>query len=180
MSLPRKHVRKDIAGRAVGNYRLAACAPQKRSCEQFCPRQVGDTVAMLRAMKKTTRPILMIFSLVCMGLLPKAHAVSPPPDGDYPGGNTAEGFAALFSLTIGSYNTALGWNSLASDREGKFNAAVGAGTLVFNVADNNTATGAGALLNNTTGKENTANGAFALFSNTDGDFNTRSEERRVG
>ena len=123
-------------------------------------------------MKITTSLVLAVLYLVCVGPLAKVEAVSPPPDGDYPGGNTAEGRDALFSLTTGSYNTALGWNSLASDREGKFNAAVGAGTLVFNVADNNTATGAGALLNNTTGKENTANGAFALFSNTDGDFNT--------
>jgi len=92
------------------------------------------------------KAFLVAFMLASFVLAQVAQAVSPPPDGDYPGGNTAEGQDALFSLTTGSYNTALGWNSLASDREGKFNAAVGAGTLVFNVADNNTATGAGALL----------------------------------
>jgi Chaperone of endosialidase len=123
-------------------------------------------------MKITTASVLIILCLVCVGPLAKVKAVNPPPDGDYPGGNTAEGGDALFNLTTGTYNTALGWDSLASDTEGKFNTAVGAGTLAFNVADNNTATGAGALLNNTTGKENTANGAFALVSSTDGDFNT--------
>src|SRR5438552_19191703 len=104
-------------------------------------------------MKITTSLVLAVLYLVCVGPFAKVEAVSPPPDGDYPGGNTAEGRDALFSLTTGSYNTALGWNSLASDREGKFNAAVGAGTLVFNVADNNTAIGNNALQNNTTGKE---------------------------
>ena len=32
---------------------------------------------------------------------PKAKAVSPLPDGGYPGGNTAEGQNALLSLTTG-------------------------------------------------------------------------------
>jgi len=41
-------------------------------------------------------------------LLPGAQAVSPAPDGGYPGGNTAEGQNALFSLTSGTYNTAVG------------------------------------------------------------------------
>jgi len=37
-----------------------------------------------------------------------AQAVSPPPDGGYPGGNTAEGQGALLSLTDGAFNTAVG------------------------------------------------------------------------
>ena len=127
---------------------------------------------MLRAMKKTTRPILMIFSLVCMGLLPKAHAVSPPPDGDYPGGNTAEGFAALFSLTTGGYNTAVGILSLRNDTTGGYNTAIGAGALLANNADQNTATGTGALLSNTAGAANTGNGAFALYNNATASNNT--------
>ena len=33
--VPRSNrVRKDVAGRAVGNYRLAACAPQRERCVQ--------------------------------------------------------------------------------------------------------------------------------------------------
>jgi len=119
---------------------------------------------------------------VALGLLtvlPIVQAVSPPPDGGYPGGNTAEGQDALLSLTTGTYNTAVGFLSLRSDTEGQFNTAVGAGALFANAGNQtrgegreNTATGAGALLSNTTGRWNTANGAFALFSNTIGEGNT--------
>jgi Chaperone of endosialidase len=115
-------------------------------------------------------PILLL--IACLTLSPMAQAVLPPPDGGYPGGNTAEGQAALFSLTTGTFNTAVGFLSLRSNTDSSFNTAIGAGALLANTAFNNTATGAGALLSNTSGEENTANGAFALFSNTAGLFNT--------
>jgi hypothetical protein len=110
--------------------------------------------------------------LAWVGLLPNTKAVSPAPDGGYPGGNTAEGQNALLSLTTGTYNTAVGLFSLLSNTEGGFNTAVGAGTLLANNAQQNTAIGAGALLSNDTGVKNTANGTFALFNNTSGDSNT--------
>jgi uncharacterized coiled-coil protein SlyX len=106
------------------------------------------------------------------------QAVVPPPDGGYPGGNTAEGASALFSLTTGSYNTAVGFFSLRSNTIGSFNTATGAGALFLNAGANpniataNTATGAVALLSNTTGFNNTATGFQALLSNTTGDHNT--------
>ena len=121
---------------------------------------------------KTTLSLLALFALSCIALSPMAMAVVPPPDGGYPGGNTAEGQNALFSLTTGGFNTAVGFLSLRSDTTGQLNTAIGAGTLLANTADLNTATGAGALLSNTTGSNNTANGAFALFSNTEGGANT--------
>jgi trimeric autotransporter adhesin len=114
----------------------------------------------------------LVLCLACFGLVPLAEAVLPPPDGAYPGGNTAEGQNALLSLTTGGFNTAVGFLSLRTNAIGQFNTALGAGTLLANIADQNTATGAGALLSNTTGTENTANGAFALFSNTEGGVNT--------
>jgi hypothetical protein len=122
--------------------------------------------------KTTVLPLLIAGVLGCFGLLPKTEAVAPAPDGGYPGGNTAEGQAALLSLTTGGFNTAVGLFSLRSDTSGSFNTAIGAGTLLLNTATENTATGAGALLSNTTGSPNTANGAFALFSNTEGSSNT--------
>ena len=123
-------------------------------------------------MKPNIPSILITFALVSFALLPRAQAVSPPPDGGYPDGNTAEGQAALFSLTTGVANTAVGWLSLNTLDTGKFNTAIGAGTLIGNTADQNTATGAGALFNTSTGANNTANGVFALFYNLDGGDNT--------
>ena len=124
-------------------------------------------------MKTTIRLALTVLSFLCLAAAgPKAQAVSPAPDGGYPGGNTAEGQAALLSLTTGGFNTAVGFLSLRSDTTGPYNTAVGAGALLANTADLNTATGAGSLLSNTTGSDNTANGGLALFSNITGYSNT--------
>jgi len=123
--------------------------------------------------------ILIPFVLICVATLPGAHAVSPPPDGGYPGFNTAEGQNALFSLTTGAANTAVGFRSLFSETEGSFNTATGAGALLFNTAGENTAFGAAALLFNTTGMLNTAVGAAALSNNTLGQFNTADGHRAL-
>ena len=123
-------------------------------------------------MKMKTLSLVILLVLAYFSALPASQAVTPPPDGGYPGGNTAAGQNALLSLTAGTYNTAVGWLSLQSNLTGNLNTAIGAATLFFNTADNNTATGAGALLNNTTGENNTASGVFALFDNTTGDSNT--------
>jgi hypothetical protein len=123
-------------------------------------------------MKIPIPQFLMLLLIVWFGSLQNTQAVMPPPDGDYPGGNTAEGHSALFSLTTGMYNTAVGYFSLDNNRIGSFNTAVGAGALFANIGDQNTATGAAALLNNTIGTFNTANGEAALFSNTTGISNT--------
>ena len=125
-------------------------------------------------LKKTAPLLLITLTLHCFALLPKALAVVPPPDGGYPGFNTAEGTNALKNLTTGVGNTAAGWHSLFANTTGNLNTAIGAGTLLFNTGDNNTATGALALLSNTTGVASTANGAFALLSNTTGSGNTGS------
>ena len=124
-------------------------------------------------MKISIQSLAMVaLTVIGFALSPKAQAVSPPPDGSYPGGNTAEGQNALLSLGTGTFNTAVGFFSLRSDSTNSFNTAIGAGALLANTANQNTATGAGALLNNTSGDVNTANGAFALFSNTGGAGNT--------
>ena len=121
---------------------------------------------------KATSSLLIALGILGFALLPKAQAVVPPPDGGYPGGNTAEGENALFSLSNGQFNAAVGLLSLHSLTTGNANTAVGAGTLFSNDADGNTAVGAGALLFTTTGAGNTANGAFALLNNTVGAGNT--------
>ncbi|HEY2569179.1 MAG TPA: tail fiber domain-containing protein [Candidatus Udaeobacter sp.] len=119
---------------------------------------------------KTTIALSVV--LFVLALPQRTQAVSPAPDGGYPGGNTAEGTNALLSRTTGTYNTAIGIFSLLSLTDGSFCTGVGAGALLTNTAAENTATGAAALFSNTTGSENTANGGFALFSNTEGGANT--------
>ena len=119
------------------------------------------------------RPYFILTALVLgfFALPQRTQAVSPAPDGGYPGLNTAEGQNTLFSLTTGQANTAVGWFSLGANAAGSFNTATGAGTLLFNTADENTAFGAVELLNNTSGGGNTAVGAAAFLNNTTGSFN---------
>ena len=88
--------------------------------------------ALILHFKKVTPLCLIVSALACFELLPTAQAVSPAPDGGYPGGNTAEGQSALLSLTSGTYNTAVGVFSLLSLINGSFNTGVGSATLLVN------------------------------------------------
>ena len=113
-----------------------------------------------------TRSLIALL-LTCFALSQHAQAVLPPPDGGYPGFNTAEGENALKNLTTGSANTGAGWYSLFSATTANFNTGVGAGALALNTADENTAVGTAALLlNNASG--NTAVGSRALLNNSIG------------
>jgi trimeric autotransporter adhesin len=125
---------------------------------------------------KTTMKIpygtIALLALNCFALLSTAQAVNPPPDGGYPGQNTAEGDSALLSLTNGNDNTGIGFEALESNTTGVENTATGAYALQQNRANYNTANGAFALFNNTGGVDNTATGSGALGSNTTGNDNT--------
>ena len=114
--------------------------------------------------------------LVCFAFSPQTRAACDSPDPGCPGGNLAEGYLALGSLTTGLYNTGIGTYSLLSITDGSLCTGVGAGALFSNSAGENTATGAGALFSNTAGARNTADGAFALFTNATGNDNTASGE----
>jgi trimeric autotransporter adhesin len=132
---------------------------------------------------KTKVPSFIVTILISW-LSQSAHAVSPPPDGGYPGANTAEGDDALLALGPGIYNTAVGFDSLEKNIGGSFNTAVGAATLFFNNGNENTAIGAGALLSNgvtfpASGNANTATGAFTLFNNSSGSLNTALGDRAL-
>ena len=127
-------------------------------------------------MKTITKFIYFGFAslaLRCFALVPTAQAVTPAPDGCYPGFTTAEGCDALKLLTTGQGNTGVGWRSLYSNSTGNFNTAVGLGTLILNnTGDENTAVGAGALLFNIGGTFNVAVGTAALNANDNGSANT--------
>jgi len=138
--------------------------------------------------------IALALVLAWFGLSPTARAVSPAPDGAYPGNNTAEGDSALASLTSGFDNTAIGADALNSLTSGSYNTTTGAAALSNNTtgayntatgfeallgaagnsADDNTATGALALLSTTSGYYNTATGTSALYENTTGYYNVAS------
>ena len=102
------------------------------------------------------------------------RAVEPPPDGGYPGENTAEGEDALFTYdtSIQGENTAIGHDSLFNLTTGIFNTAVGDDTLFSSTGgNNNTAFGWHAMTGNTTGSTNTGIGCDAIEFNTTGGNN---------
>jgi hypothetical protein len=140
-------------------------------------------------MKASILPVLITIALVCFARVQNTFAVSPAPDGGYPGANTAEGTNALFNLTSGIANTAVGnnallhnttggWNvgigssALASNTTGNFNMAIGTDALTNSTANYNLAIGFRVGFMNTTGNHLTGIGAGALFSNTTASFIT--------
>jgi hypothetical protein len=96
---------------------------------------------------------LITLMLACSAILPgpKAFAVSPAPDGGYPGNNTAEGTSALLNLTSGISNTAIGFAA-----------------LVNTTGNYNTANGANAVRHNRSGAQNTGTGSRALEGTSSG------------
>jgi trimeric autotransporter adhesin len=125
--------------------------------------------------------ILIPLVLMCVALVPRAGAVTPPPDGGYPGFNTAEGDGALQDLTSGAANTAVGLGALFHDTTGSNNTALGFEALLSNTTGfENAATGWRALFANTTGFHNTADGFFALLRNTTGNHNTANGDEALG
>ena len=134
-------------------------------------------------------PVIIVIAILTFAST--SFAVDPPPDGGYPGNNTAEGENALLNLTDnGLDNTAVGYQAMAGNTTGSSNTAVGSGTLAandvgsFNVGvgsqallenkteTNNTALGAPSMRPNTLGSRNTAVGSGALDANTTGNENT--------
>ena len=119
------------------------------------------------------RFVIVALALSGFALLPTLRAVTPAPDGGYPGTNTAEGDNALFSLISGTRNTAIGFNTLYNNKNGSGNTASGIQALFNNTSGGgNTATGDSALWSNLTGNNNTASGLEVMFLNTTGGSNT--------
>jgi hypothetical protein len=104
-------------------------------------RKITSPMKLLTLFKTTIPSLLVSVLLACFALCQMAQAVSPAPDGGYPGGTTAEGtdallslssgiwntagFEALNHLTAGNQNTATGLRALTSDINGGFNTATG-------------------------------------------------------
>ncbi|MGH8100564.1 MAG: tail fiber domain-containing protein [Chthoniobacterales bacterium] len=147
-------------------------------------------IPFMRSINSVAALPVIALAIAWFALGQMAQAVSPPPDGGYPGDNTAEGQSALQRLTTGIQNTADGGYALYYNTTGNYNTATGYGALFLNTTgfsntangefalssnttgNANVASGFEALNNNTTGIHNTANGSFALFSNTGAGDNT--------
>src|SRR6266480_2687365 len=100
-------------------------------------------------MQTSVQSIVTTAVFLCVGLLPKAEAVSPPPNGE----------SALLKNSTGSSNTAVGSEALSNNTTGGFNTAYGSSALGSNSSGNsNTAIGLNALSSNTIGHDNTAVG----------------------
>ena len=133
--------------------------------------------------RSSSRLALLLIPLVfaCFALSHSVRAVSPTPDGLYPGANVAEGGSgALHDLTTGTNNTAIGVQTLFSLTVGNQNTAVGAQALKNNNANENTAVGFQALAFNTDGRTNTATGWRALYKNTGGAHNVALGDSALG
>jgi hypothetical protein len=127
--------------------------------------------------KKVTPLCLIVFALGCLALLPRAQAVSPPPDGDYSTSDTAQGLGDNTTTDADTLcnmmmlgNTPYGCHALEGNTTGRSNTAIGSGALEDNtMGNNNTAIGFVALGDNVMGKNNTAIGFVALYSSTGSD-----------
>jgi hypothetical protein len=84
--------------------------------------------SLLTILRSRSASILVALTLGAFALAsaPTTFGVVPAPDGGYPGGNTAEGDNALFSLTTGANNAdnlskaGWSWGCVATvDREGR-------------------------------------------------------------
>jgi hypothetical protein len=116
-------------------HRRRSCYGAQQASYYPAKPKPGEGGSPLTMFGRRSDLILTAIALGLFALCPVAQALSPTPDGGYPGGNTAEGQNALLSLTTGTYNTAVGVFSLLSNTEGRFNTAIGAGTLLSNVGD---------------------------------------------
>src|SRR5436305_2295299 len=97
-----------IAVNGVRQFQLQQKMKTKNTTIPHLRKSIGRSPLRLRL-------FLIPLALAWFALSPPARAVTPAPDGGYPGGNTAEGTNALFSLTTVVDNTALGFQALYHD-----------------------------------------------------------------
>jgi Chaperone of endosialidase len=131
------------------------------------------TLRPINLMNRSSCPLALLLiplALAYLALSPQASATCE--EGCLTNSNTVLGEDALLSNT-GANNTAIGFDALSSNTIGSDNTATGSSSLRLNTTgDNNTATGHFALFNNTSGDSNTAIGSNALLTNTTGFNNT--------
>ena len=82
------------------------------------------------------RNIIFGAIFLVLAFLPRAHAVSPPPDGCYPNFTTAEGCNALKFLTSGVGNTGLGAFALYQNSDAGSNTGIGNAVQIWDLSTN--------------------------------------------
>src|SRR5437667_41959 len=87
--------------------------------------------SLLTILRSQSAIILIALTLVAFVPAQKTQALNPPPDGGYPGDNTADGAFALVNNVTGNFNAADGTNALVHNTTGSNNIAVG-----FSAGDN--------------------------------------------
>ena len=133
----------------------------------------------VKARVNSTRQTLYRHARIMLGVAATTCLISsafgglnPPPDGGYPGQNTATGTLAMDNMPASGYgqnNTAIGYSALVNNSSGTSNAALGANALRSNTTGGgNTANGMASLYSNTIGSLNTGSGFQALYYNTTG------------
>src|SRR5437870_12268635 len=132
-------------------------SPARTSREGLCPK-----MRKINMNRSISIAVALAAVGVTLAVLPTARAVSPPPDGNYNSGVTAEGNNALFSSAGGVWNTALGAETLYNTTTGNSNTAAGVRALFSNInGSNNVAYGIYALYSTTSASNNIAIGDFA-------------------
>src|SRR4029077_17972945 len=95
---------------------------------------IASNSSLLTILRSRSASILVALTLGAFALASASTAfgVFPAPDGGYPGGNTRQGYSALFCLTTGTGNTSVGSSALFNNTTGNFNTASGGSALLSN------------------------------------------------
>ena len=88
--------------------------------------------APLRCSSFLCMRVAVALALSGLSVTGRGQLPPPPPDGGYPGNNTAEGASALFSNSTGTDNTAIGNSALTNNTGGSLNTAIGVFALFTN------------------------------------------------
>src|SRR5256886_11809550 len=128
-----------------------------------CAKQDRRLMSPSMKIRATTLPLFILLVLGVFALPQRAQPVTPLPDGGYPGGNTAEGQAALLSLTTGGVKKAGGVFLPRKKKKREVKNWICAGKPLGHTPHPKKTPGAAAPLCTTMGAQKTHHAALPLF-----------------